>query len=575
MKIQLITACCIAGLLSASAQTPAFDWVKPFGDASASMLILSTATSISGDIFMTGIFTDTVDFDPGAAVFKLSDAGFGDLFVAKMDSAGHFEWAKQIGGASYDEGRSIVVDPQGNVYVTGFYSLDSTDFDPGAGTFFLPNAGGARTFVLKLDTDGNFVWAKQIESQGSNSPKSLVLDPLGNILMTGVFDGTADFDPGAGVSELTCLVSSDIYILKLNPDGDFIWAKQIQTGTTATRSYAIAADAAGNMYVTGLLLGTVDFDPGAGIFNLTKLSGSVGGSEYVVKLDASGSFVWAVAIHGQLDQSHNDRAILADAAGNTYTTGWFNDLVDFDPGAGVHTLTSTLNEAGSIYLLKLDTEGQFAWASQFGDANNDNDKALALDASGNVYEMGTIDGGQAVDFDPGPGVFNLNGNNGNSFVAKYKPSGALAWALNFSHSISGSGQLNTIHVDPSGNVITSGMFNGTADFDPGAGVVSVTGNNNNVFIHKMSQGGVSGANEVEDTDYALSVFPNPSDGAFIIQTKAEGKYAIVNAWGQVMQTFTTDAGNHFTAAISGLEKGVYFVWGMNGEKVVGCKVLVW
>jgi hypothetical protein len=118
---------------------------------------IDVALDSAGNVYTTGFFLGTVDFDPGAGTFNLTSAGSGDLFVSKLDASGNLVWARSMGGAaSSDEGYGIVVDGAGNVYTTGSFS-GTGDFDPGAGTANLTSAGSFDVFVQKLDASGNFV----------------------------------------------------------------------------------------------------------------------------------------------------------------------------------------------------------------------------------------------------------------------------------------------------------------------------------------------------------------------------------------------------------------------------------
>ena len=244
----------------------------------------------------------------------------------------NFEWAKAYGGTFFDYGNSITVDNSGNVYTTGSF-VGTADFDPGAGTFNLTSAGGTDVFIQKLDASGNLLWAKAFGGTSTDQSNSITVDASGNVYATGNFKGTVDFDPGAGTFNLTSAGSyDDFFVQKLDASGNFLWAKAFG-GTSTDQSNSITVDASGNVYTTGSFGYTVDFDPGAGTFNLT----SAGGADvFIQKLDASGNFIWAKAFGGtSTDQSNS---ITVDASGNVYTTGGFGNTVDFDPGAGTFIL---------------------------------------------------------------------------------------------------------------------------------------------------------------------------------------------------------------------------------------------
>ena len=221
----------------------------------------------SGNVYTTGHFEGTVDFDPNGGVFNLTSTGYRDIFISKLDASGNFIWAKNIGATNLNYGFSILTDVGGNVYTTGFFD-GTADFDPGIGVFNLISTGGLDSFISKLDANGNFIWAK---SWGADVSFSIAFDAIGNIYTTGYFQGTADFDPGAGVFNLTAIGIYDVSISKLDAIGNFIWAKSMGGPSSANAGNSITIDASGNVYTTGSFENTVDFNPGAGVFNLTAV----------------------------------------------------------------------------------------------------------------------------------------------------------------------------------------------------------------------------------------------------------------------------------------------------------------
>ena len=372
----------------------------------------SIAVDSSGNIYTTGSFEGTADFDSGAGISNLTSAGLPDIFVSKLDSSGNFVWAKNMGGTDWDFGLGIAVDSSGNIYTTGSFE-GTADFDPGPGTSNLTGAGLPDIFVSKLDSSGNFVWAKSIGAASFDTGIGIALDSSGNIYTTGSFEGTADFDPGAGTSNLTSAGSSDMFVSKLDSSGNFVWAKRMG-GTSDDYGYGIVLDTSGNIYTTGSFSGTADFDPGAGASNLTSEGLT---NIFVSKLDSSGNFVWAKSMGGT--DYDDGLGIAVDSSRNVYTTGSFEGTADFDPGAG----TSNLTSAGlpDIFVSKLDSSGNFVWAKSMGAASYDYGFGIVLDSSGNVYMSGSFEG--TADFDPGPGTSNLTSAGSNDiFVSKLEAS---------------------------------------------------------------------------------------------------------------------------------------------------------
>jgi hypothetical protein len=320
-----------------------FIWAKSMG-AGGSDVGYSITTDGSGNVYSTGYFQNTVDFDPGAGVLNLTSVGADDIFIQKLDANGNLIWIKQMGSTASEVGNSISTDGFGSVYLTGNFR-NTVDFDPGAGVFNLTSAGGLDIYIQKLDSAGNFTWAKRMGGTGNDFGYSIITDSSSNVYTTGYFSTTVDFDPDAGVFNLTSAGGLDIYIQKLDSLGNFIWAKRMgDAGSDSGRS--ITTDGLGNLYTTGFFSNTVDFDPGAGVFNLT----SVGGFDiYIQKLDSLGNFIWAKQFGGSGNEACY--SLTTDGSNNIYSTGYFNNTVDFDPGVGVFNLTS----AGSvdIYIQKL------------------------------------------------------------------------------------------------------------------------------------------------------------------------------------------------------------------------------
>ncbi len=343
---------------------------------------LSITVDASGNIYTTGYFQGTVDFDPGPGTYNMTSAGVFDVFISKLDGSGNFIWAKRMGGSGIDEGKSIAIDSSGYVYTAGYFSA-TADFNPdSANSFNLTTAGGKDIFISKLDNQGNFVWAKAMGGTGGDECLDLILDASGNVFISGYFVQTADFDPGAGTVNLTSAGGSDIYISKLDNSGNYVWAKSIGK-TNPDWGYSIALDNFGNIYTTGYYSGIVDFDPGPGYFDLTSTGSN---SIFISKLDSSGNFVWAKSMGGNGFATAYSIAIDIAGSGDVYTTGYFSTTVDFDPGSGIVNITSNGND--DIFISKLDSSGNFVWAKAIGGTNADYGQSLAISSTGKIYLTG-------------------------------------------------------------------------------------------------------------------------------------------------------------------------------------------
>ena len=279
----------------------------------------------AGNLYATGGFFGTIDFDPRTGVNNITSTVpnnnlSSDIFIIKIDGIGNLVWAKAMlkngtnNGYNTNKGTAIDLDNSGNIYTTGLFT-ESIDADPGIGinnlvantSTVIPLIGGLNTqFISKLDNAGNFVWANFIA--GDHLPAStcsLVVDSFNNIIISGnsykTITGSTtniasvrDLDFGSGTYYLPN--DTDSFLLKTDANANFIWAKSIARAIVSPLGsdnsvLGLATDGSGNIYTTGSFgtSGTTDFDPSAANFNLTSAGGTDG---YISKLNANGDFIF-------------------------------------------------------------------------------------------------------------------------------------------------------------------------------------------------------------------------------------------------------------------------------------------
>ncbi|MEQ8908550.1 MAG: SBBP repeat-containing protein [Vicingaceae bacterium] len=545
--------------------------------------------------------------------------------------AQNYQWAKSMGGFSTDRGTSIAVDNADNVFVSGNYQ-NTVDFDPGAGTTNLTAAGLYDIFLLKTDGSGNLLWAKSVGGTSNDYGSSIAVDDSGNVYISGTFQGVADFDPGIGIHNLTSQGAHDVFILKLDATGNFVWVKRIG-GVGIDWGNGITIDDSANVYTIGDFHATVDFDPGPGISNLTSSSQGTG-STFISKLNSAGNFIWARCFDGP--NSVNGLSITVDHSGNVYSAGSFRGTADFDPEVGTTFLTSTTPNSTDAFISKLNAAGEFIWAKKIGGTYLDHCNSITLDRSSNVYATGVFY--NTVDFDPGTGIMNLSstgvedvfilkldesGNFGwvksmgsydydrgtsifadkngkvyttgsfkgavdfdpgtgttflvsagdfDQFISKLDTAGNFLWAKNIGGTLGDFGY--SIAIDSYGNIYTTGEFSGTSDFDPGMGTRNLTSNGSwDIFISKLGPNAVGILeNNFENT---LNTYPNPTKGALSIYLGAsyeEIEVIIRNQLGQELSRKTYRSTNLLPVNIAG-KAGLYFVEVISADKKAVLKVV--
>jgi len=219
--------------------------------------------------------------------------------------------------------------------------------------------------------DPKHIWSKRFGGSGDDFGRSVSVDSLGNVYITGYFSSsTIDFGGGA----LTNAGGDDIFLAKFDSNGNHLWSKRFG-GSSSDYGSSVSVDSSGNVYITGYFnSSTIDF--GGGVLT------NAGGSDiFLAKFDSNGNHLWSKRF-GE-DYSDIGSSVSVDSSGNVYITGYFNSsTIDF--GGGV--LTNNGNT--DIFLAKFDSNGNHIWSKRFGRGGVDRGYSVSVDSSGNVYGTG-------------------------------------------------------------------------------------------------------------------------------------------------------------------------------------------
>ena len=502
-------------------------WVKQAGSPSRANDGNATATDAVGNVYVTGRFNGTTNFG-GTTLTSLGI----DIFVAKYNSTGTLQWVKQAGGeGAFNYGYGIAVDGSGNVFVTGYIAA-ATNF---SGTTLTP-VGNNDLFVAKYNSIGTFQWAIQAGASGKYCiGRGIAVDAAGNAVVTGEFQGATNF----GGTTLTAIGNKDIFVASYNTAGTLLWAKQGGTSGRSNVGSGIAADALGNIFVTGEFYGTTNL---AG----TNVTATGDPDMFIANFNTSGLLQW-VRHAGYPSVQNNGftttypvrgTAIAADGSGNAFVTGTFIGSPDF----GGMSLTQGVGR--DVFTAKYNSTGSLIWVKQIGMLNTNNySYAIAADASGNCYVAGAFRNSAKF----GGTTYTAIGTQ-DAYICKYNNIGTVEWVKQ-AGSVNKFASSQGIAVNILGNVCTVGYFSGSTDF--GGTILSPIGTQD-VFIWVLQQatcpdaltptGATTSNQKAANTviTSGINTIPNAAN-----VTYQGGKYVMLNAG------FSAVSGSVFTARILG------------------------
>ena len=514
------------------AQSPQFAWKQRIGEEFDIIQGKAITSDAAGNSYSSGDFDSNVDFDPGVGVFEMSPVnGNGNYYLQKLTQEGAFSWALRLGTGIYVS--KLEYATNGHLLISGYF-YGTCDFDPGLGSFSMTSAGSKDLFLLQLDADGQFNWAKRFGDIGIESNPALKCTDT-DILFSR--------DTITGNGQLNTILS------RINYDGNVVWSKRLgENGQAVVLS--IDEGANGAIFVCGSFSDSPDMDPGSNTVNL--IANSTDPDFFVQKLTANGDFMWAKGYGG--NGTDYAVSIAIDPDDHVYVTGGFASSVDFNPMETPHILTAMGFSTPDIYLLKLSTDGIFQWVQAFGTANSEIGRYMAVDSEGNTYLCSQFEGAIDLDYGPAEVAVSTSNNTEQLFVRKADPDGNLLWTY---QTIGDRDVIpRGMKLQENGLLYITGWYNGNVAFDLQQNAPDNYAELSNAFVLQFNVAGTL-STEMKSTN-DVSVFPNPGNGLVTMEITETCSVRVVNAIGQLIYSAKMEPGNHLLN-LQDQADGVYFI----------------
>lgn len=516
-------------------QQPIPDWVKDIGGLGESK-VSGVAVDKFDNVYIAGNFrsTITVDLSGISAPINLTSNGDYDIFIAKYTPDGKLIWAKSIGGSALDQVNNLTVDDESNVIFGGQFSSFSMDSDPGSGTFNLNNAGGNDAFIVKLDLDGNFKWAKNVGGSSTEYGHVVAADRLGNVIFVGSYSSNISL----GGFNLLPKGGLDGFMVKYDKNGNIQWAYGFGSfGTDEIRH--VITNTNNEIIIMGYFSSNIDLNPKGPANNITGTSPNY----FIAKYTGTGQLIWSDKIDGATAVVSS----LASGPNNDiYLTGVYSGTVTLSSPTNNVALTSTGGK--NLFVGKYSSSGAALWGKNIGgNSPTPYSYYITADVDDNVYIGGYFDGTLIFGDASLNKTLTFHGVR-DTFFGKYTGTGNYVWAFNFGSSCSGNFG-HKIAVDSKKNVLLGGSFCSTVDFNPGICELNITAKNgtSDGYISKYNQIKFTGDANIVSFELAEQTAPaliNTQDKTITIKVRAGTNVTALKP------TLTTDIG--VVAPLSGV-----------------------
>lgn len=452
------------------------EWYTSIGDV-RSDLCNSIAIDHKGNTFATGYITKDIGDIQSTKSQTIS-------YLIKYDVKGKRSWSKEFYGDKGNQGKTVAVDKEGNVYISGVF-MDNIRLD---GKNMITASNDANTYIAKFDNDGNYIWHKIIEPKQevqANNPNDhakedepdhghehgegeneadhnnhqhhfhtiinqitdMKLDGENNLYLVGFFDKSLDFDPSEKTNKIIAQGLMDVFILKLDNKGNFLWVKTLN-GKGANKGKALDFDSKNNVYVTG------SFSETATLGNLS-ITAEGGDGIFLAKLNKNGEEEWIKKISNTKYNSGNGLHI--DSNDFIYLTGNISSRTEI---LEINKTLEVKENTANLLIAKLDPEGNYLWLESIEGDPYASGESILTDAFGNIYIAGYFHGNM---FYRDKNILTAAGRE-DGFIMMISKDGEIL----FTQAIGGLDHDRAAHlkIHSDNSLVVSGAFNGAFFIDP-------------------------------------------------------------------------------------------------------------
>ena len=549
-------------LISKIGNSQQLNWHHTFGgnqNSSASEGPFAMHEDLNGNIYSIGQFVDSAIFGLDTLIAQGQAS-----YISRQDRNGAYNWAYSLGGNHNVRCLDLVTDDSSNLYIGGYY-YDGDDFNPGPGIDSLyPTDTSSRSsdiFLIKLDQNGNYKWGFNAGARNWNFISSLDYWN-GQILASGTFADTIDFDPDTSVRLLKSLTSSDIFVNTYDTEGNILICRQI-AGPEWEWAVGAKFNTSGSIMVVGSYEGVCDFDPSAA--NHLLSSPGLRPSYFIAKYENNGRFEWAydlsVSNLRDFDLHDNRIAIVSE----------FRNTVDFNLRNGTYNITAVGSD--DIVVAVYDTNSYLLHAKSFPSNHSAVISSIDIDANENLYLSGSFY--DTLDSDPDSGISNLIARGSYSSSFNIKLDSNLKYINSFMLGSNMGGIQDNLYTS-NNQLIVGGLFDTLCVYPNSCHNEIVSLGYYDGFIASYDFGLSTRVNDISSIQYSKdwTLYPNPTSSQFTLKNQFENqksRVSIFNASGQLILDELIFSDKHQFELI---EEGIYFIRLQTDEHVLTKKLIV-